>query len=70
MAAALGDLPLAALGDEERAVANAEIDVSIADAVDRTSYADVLAREGVTTVGLDEAGRLVERRPDGTITVL
>lgn len=65
-----GQLPLAALGDEERAVANAELDVRIASAADRTSYADQLAREGVTTVTVDEDGHFVERQPDGTTTVL
>lgn len=65
-----GQVPLAALDAEERTVANAELDVAIARAAGATSYADRLAREGVTTVVLDEAGHLVERRPDGTTTVL
>ncbi len=68
--ALVGDLPLAALGDEERAVANAELDVNIAAAAEATSYADQLAREGVTTIAIGEDGRFVERRPDGEITVL
>jgi glycine/D-amino acid oxidase-like deaminating enzyme len=65
-----GEVPLAALSDEEREVANAELDVNIAHAATATSYADQLAREGVTTVVLDADGRFVERRPDGTTTVL
>jgi glycine/D-amino acid oxidase-like deaminating enzyme len=65
-----GRVPLAALDDEERAVANAEIDVNIAGASGATSYADQLAREGVTTVTIDEDGRFIERRPDGVTTVL
>jgi len=65
-----GEIPLADLSDDEQAVANAELDVSIAGAASRTSYADRLAGEGVTTVTLDEDGNLVERRPDGTTTVL
>jgi hypothetical protein len=65
-----GHVPLAALNDEERAVANAELDVDIAGSAARTSYADQLAREGVTTVVIDDDGRFVERRPDGTTTVL
>jgi predicted ABC-type ATPase len=48
-----GEVPLAALEDQERAVANAELDVNIAGAAARTSYADQLAREGVTTVVID-----------------
>lgn len=65
-----GEVPLASLDEEERAVANIEIDVNIAAAARSTSYADQLAREGVTTVVIDDAGRFVERRPDGTTTVL
>lgn len=65
-----GEVPLSALDDEERAVANAELDVNIAGAAARTSYVDQLAREGVTTVVIDEGGRFVERRPDGTTTIL
>src|SRR6056297_1400160 len=65
-----GEAPLASLDEEERAVANAELDLSIAAAAQSTSYADQLAREGVTTVVIDDAGRFVERRPDGTTTAL
>ena len=65
-----GDLPLASLDEEERAVANVELDVNIAAAAQSASYADQLARAGVTTVVIDDAGRFVERRPDGTTTVL
>lgn len=65
-----GELPLASLDEEERAVANVELDVNIAGAAQSTSYADQLAREGVTTVVIDDAGRFVERRPDGTTTFL
>lgn len=65
-----GEVPLASLDEEERAVANVELDVNIAGAAQSTSYADQLAREGVTTVVIDDAGRFVERRPDGTTTVL
>lgn len=65
-----GELPLASLDEQERAVANAELDVNIAAAARRMSYADQLAREGVTTVTIDDAGRFVERRPDGMTAVL
>ena len=65
-----GEVPLASLDEEERAVAKVELDVSIAAAAQSTSYAGQLAREGVTTVVTDDAGRFVERCPDGTTTVL
>ena len=65
-----GEVPLASLDEEERAVANAELDVTIAGTAHSMSYAHQLAREGVTTVVIDDAGRFVERRPDGTTTLL
>lgn len=65
-----GELPLAGLSEDEQAVANAEIDAAVAADAAGASYADQFAREGVTTVGLDSHGRVVERRPDGTTTVL
>lgn len=68
--AVAGDLPLSQLTTEEREVANAELSVAISEAANRVSFADRLAAEGVTTVTLDADGRLVERRPDGTTTVL
>ncbi|SUE14158.1 Uncharacterized protein conserved in bacteria [Rhodococcus gordoniae] len=49
---------------------DAEIDARLADGLARTDYAEVLAARGVTTVVLDDAGRLVEQRPDGSRRVL
>jgi hypothetical protein len=69
-AALAGDLPLRDLAPEERVVANAEIDVAIQTRARSLSFGDVLAAEGVVTVALDEAGALVEYRPDGTSVVL
>lgn len=65
-----GELSLAELYDDERTVANAELDVNIAAEAGSVSYAARLADEGVITVTLDDDGSLVERRPDGTTTVL
>ena len=65
-----GEVPLADLTVEEREIANAELNTDISVAANRISYADRLAAEGVTTVGLGPDGQLVERRPDGTTTVL
>ena len=69
-AALAGELPLGDLSPEERVVANAEIDVAIQTRARSLSFGDVLAAEGVVTVALDEAGALVEYRPDGTSVVL
>jgi hypothetical protein len=58
------------LDGDERAIANAEINARISAAANGMSFADRLAADGVITVVLDDQGRLVERRPDGTTTVL
>jgi hypothetical protein len=68
--AVAGDLPLAELHDDERLVANAQIDASISTAANGVSFADRLAARGMTTVVLDADGRMVRREPDGTTTVL
>jgi hypothetical protein len=69
--AALADeLPLNALSVEEGVVLNAEISTAIEESLARTDYGDALAARGVTTVALDDDGRLVEYRPDGTCTVI
>jgi len=54
----------------ESTIVNAELDVAITTKAQTTSFGDVLAAEGVTTVALDENGALVEYRPDGTSTVI
>lgn len=65
-----GELPLSNLTSAERDVANAELSVAISEEANRISFADRLAAEGVTTVGSNEDGELVERRPDGTTRAL
>jgi hypothetical protein len=69
-AALAGDLPLSALSAEEGVVFNAEISAAIEENLAGAQYGRVLAARGVTTVALDEDGRMVEHRPDGTATVL
>lgn len=68
--AVAGAVPLDQLNADERDLAEAEINARISSAANEMSFADRLAAEGVTTVVLDDQGRLVERRPDGTVTVL
>lgn len=65
-----GTLPLTALRAEERLVVNAELDASIDVRAAATPLGVASTRQGRTTVALDEQGRLVEYRPDGTSTVL
>ena len=65
-----GKLPLASLTDDERLVSNAEIDAGIAERLQSVDFATVLAGEGITTVAMDEQGRLVRYEPDGAFTVI
>ncbi|MGQ0466837.1 MAG: TA system antitoxin ParD family protein [Sporichthyaceae bacterium] len=69
-AALAGDVELRDLSGEERVVFNAELDVAIQTAAREASFAEALAGEGVTTVALDDEGRLVRYHPDGTTTVV
>jgi hypothetical protein len=61
-----GDVPLADLSPDEHVVLAAELDVAIAEAAQSASFGAALAGEGVSTVALDAAGRLVRQHPDGT----
>ncbi len=65
-----GELTLGDLDENERVVANAAIDAAISTAANELSFADRLAARGVTTVVMDDEGRMVRRRPDGSTTVL
>jgi hypothetical protein len=67
-AALAGDLALSELSPDERSVANAELDVAIAEHAQAAAYGDALAAEGITTVALDDDGNLVAFHPDGTHT--
>lgn len=65
-----GEATLADLDADERSVANALIDASISTAANEISFADELAARGVTTVVMDDEGRMIRRHPDGSTTVL
>ena len=69
-AALAGELPLADLSVDEGVVFNAEISAAIDESLARTDYGRVLTDRGITTVALDDAGNIVEYRPDGTTAVL
>ena len=68
--AVAGATPLSDLTDDERLIANAQIDASISAAANSISFADRLAARGVATVVMDADGRMIRRNPDGTSTVL
>ena len=65
-----GQLATSELTVEEGVVFNAEISAAIEESLARTHYGDVLAAQGITTVALNEAGDIVEHRPDGSTVVL
>lgn len=65
-AALAGDIPMRDLSDEEAVVFNAEISAVVQESLTGTDYGAVLAARGVTTVALDDAGEIVQYRPDGS----
>ena len=69
-AALAGELALDNLTLEEGVVFNAEIAASVEESLSRTHYGEQLAARGITTVALNDAGQLVEYRPDGTAVLL
>lgn len=69
-AALCGELDERELRAEERVVFDAELDASISEAARTVRFGEVLARRGVTTVALDEHGRLTRYHPDGTTSRL
>jgi len=69
-AALAGDVELRELSVEEGVVFNAEIAAAIEENLAKSNYGALLARRGVTTVALNEAGEIVEYRPDGHSAVL
>ena len=69
-AALAGELPLSDLSVEEGVVFNAEISAAIEESLARADYGAELAARGITTVALNDAGEIVEHRPDGTSVAL
>jgi hypothetical protein len=65
-----GDADLSELNGAERVVANAEIDAIVVERARAVSLGAAAAAAGITTVALDDDGRLVSYSPDGTTTVL
>ncbi|OBG71666.1 hypothetical protein A5714_13095 [Mycobacterium sp. E2462] len=65
-----GRLGTGELTVEEGVVFNAEISAAIEESLARTHYGATLAAQGVTTVALNDAGEIVEHRPDGAAVVL
>ncbi|MEE6177267.1 TA system antitoxin ParD family protein [Mycobacterium sp. 050134] len=69
-AALAGDLELRELSVEEGVVFNAEIAAAVEESLANTHYGDRLAQRGIATVALNDAGQIVEYRPDGRSVVV
>ena len=69
-AALSGRLATTALTSEEGVVFNAEIAAGIEEDPARVNFGVELAARGVTTVAVNDAGEMVEYRPDGTSSIV
>ncbi len=69
-AALRGALPDRDLTADERVVFNAEVDAAISETTRSVRFGEVLAARGVTTVALDDEGRLTRYHPDGSTSLL
>lgn len=68
-AALAGEIDVDALNTEEGVVPNAEIAAAVEESLARTNYGAELATRGITTVALDDDGRIIElgaRRASGS----
>ncbi|MGQ0631108.1 MAG: TA system antitoxin ParD family protein [Sporichthyaceae bacterium] len=61
-----GELEISALSDSECVVFHAELDTDIIRRGTEISFGAELRRQGMTTVALDDDGRLVRYHPDGS----
>jgi hypothetical protein len=69
-AALAGRLPVSQLTGEESVGVNSQITAAIEENLRSVHYGHELAAAGITTVALDETGRLVEHHPDGSTNVV
>lgn len=69
-AALAGSLDVAFLTIEEGVVFNADVAAAVDETLAQTHFGHLLAAGGATSVALDDEGRIVEYRPDGTSAVL
>ncbi|OCH79140.1 hypothetical protein [Gordonia sp. UCD-TK1] len=69
-AALAGDLPGEVLTVEEAVVYDAEIDAHLEARLATDDHVVRRASAGLSSVVVDDAGRLVEHRPDGTSVIL
>jgi hypothetical protein len=65
IAAVRGEVPLSALGPEERMAANVELNEAIRERAATASFGRALLKAGFTAVALDENGVIRAFQPDG-----
>ena len=65
-----GEIVITELASAEQVVANAELDALIDEKARQVSLGQKARERGFSTAALDDQGRLVVTRPDGTTTVL
>lgn len=65
-----GTVPTTDLTADEGRAFNAQVRARVSESLGKANYRQELTERGVTTVSLDEDGRIVEYRPDGTTHVL
>ncbi|GAB90115.1 TA system antitoxin ParD family protein [Gordonia rhizosphera] len=69
-AALAGHLPIDSLTEEEGVVFDAEVDALLDERLAEVDHVEARAAQGLSSVAIDEQGRMVEYRPDGTTVVL
>ncbi|KAA0023318.1 TA system antitoxin ParD family protein [Antrihabitans cavernicola] len=69
-AALSGSLPIGDLSPEESVVFDSEIDALIEERLVQVDHVETRTAKGFSSVAVDDHGRMVEYRPDGTTVVL
>jgi hypothetical protein len=65
-----GETGMASLTSDEQAVANAEVNATLSANARTLHVGELLAERGITTVALDDDGRLIRHYPDGRTEAL
>lgn len=69
-AALAGRLPVGDLSPEEGVVFDSEVDAVIEERLEQVDHVATRAARGYASVAVDDQGRMVEFRPDGTTVVI
>ncbi len=69
-AALAGTLPISGLTEDEEIVFDAEVDALVEERLNDLDHVDDRAAQGFSSVAIDDEGRMVEYRADGTTVIL